>query len=180
MGLLAELYIQDGLEVPLGIQRWQGFAGVHPQMVVLPMGFSWSFHLAQCAHEHACEHAVPDSTRLVDKSPAPPLSSEHSRIMLYADNANHLALRAAVAEDSRIRLSQALNEVNLSTHEIEGPSPFGTSLGIRFDGNIGLVAATPERDSLLDQGLLGIIGGIPVNSDDVRRVVGHITVRMLL
>ena len=43
-----------------------------------------------------------------------------------------------------------------------------------------MVRATPERDAQLDQSLLALVSGAPVNSHDMQRVVGHLTCRFLL
>ena len=39
---------------------------------------------------------------------------------------------------------------------------------------------SPVRDAVFDQALLAIIDGCPITGADLRRIVGHTTIRMLL
>ena len=100
--------------------------------------------------------------------------------MIYVDNANHLGLSPGVTERSREELSKSLNAHGLATHETLHATTRATSLGALIAGDIKLVAPTPERDGRLDSALLGLINGVRVNSDDMRRVAGHITCVLLL
>ena len=178
---LCRVYISDGLEIPDEIAALRGTPGsVHPALVVLPMGWSWSFHLAQCVHEHLASVALPKADRLVDRRPVPDLATGRSCLMLCADNGNHLALNQRVCEASRAKLTKVLNEHNLATHETVHATSRATTLGVHFDGQIDLVRATPERDAQLDQSLLAVISGEPIGSEGMRRLVGHITCRLLL
>ncbi len=99
--LLASLYAKAGQSLPAEIREWLEVPGkVFPALTVLAMGFSWSFHLAQCVHEHIADNAVPAAKRFSDRKPPPTLSSRNSVIMLYADNGNHLSLSAKVCNRS--------------------------------------------------------------------------------
>ena len=181
LNLLASLYVDSGDIIPSEVQQHLGqYTSMNPEMVVLPMGCSWAFHLSQLAHDQIAMGAIPETGRIVDRSPPPPLSIHHSSLLLYADNANHISLAAATSNESRIRLSEALNRLQLSTHETEEATTRGRTLGVSFDGELGVLAATPERDSNLDQALSAIISGHPINANDMQRVVGHLTCRMLL
>ncbi len=179
--ILARLYEADGLPVPAEIQRWRKSTRfAHPCMSALSMGWSWAFHLAQCVHEEVGRRSVPEAEHLADRKPAPEMRHDRSCLMLYADNGNHLSLSGKVCEASRRKLAGALETLNLKTHETVAATTEATTLGVKFDGFIGNISATPERDSRLDQALLAILEGQRLNSDDMRKVVGHVTCRLLL
>ena len=178
---LCEVYLFDGEEIPDEIAALRGdLDTIHPALDVLPMGWSWSFHLAQCVHEHLASVALPEADRLVDRRPVPDLAAGRSCLMLYADNGNHLGLSQRICEASRVKLAKVLNDHNLKTHETVHATSQATTLGVAFDGHIGLVRTTPERDAQLDQSLLAVISGTPIGSEGMRRLVGHITCRLLL
>ena len=122
----------------------------------------------------------PEAEYLLDKRPCPPLSQSRPVVMLYADNGNHPALDRHVCDSSRQSLAQALNNKNLATHETVTAVSSSETLGVKFDGYVGLVGATPERDRRLDQTLLHIERGAFMSSSDMQRLVGHITIRLLL
>ncbi len=144
------------------------------------MGFSHAFDLAHSAHEHILSQSVPDARLLQDRAPAPKILPDKPAVLIYADNAGHLSSCKATTDSSRERLSAALNSRGLSTHEVEDGVVRGELLGVRFDGFIGTISSTPERDSLLDQSLLAVIEGAAITSDEMRRIVGHLTIRLLL
>ena len=170
-----------GNDVPNEIQCLSETAAVHPCMRVLPMGFSWAFHLAQRCHEFEAAAVLPNVDLLRDRRPFYRLTPKVSRLMLYADNNNHIALDAETADASRIVLSKRLNETGLATHEVGEAAVCGSTLGIQFNGDIGYIAVTHERDVRLDLALEELILRRPkITSADMRRIVGHITCRFLL
>ena len=150
-GLKSLMYLDDNLRVLPEILGAMSTCGdvANPVMTVIAMGWNWAFHLAQAVREHVCSIANPGSDRIRDREPVPALSPSKSSILLYADNANHLSLSRRVCNNSRARLSEELNKLNLTTHEIEEANCRGVTLGVVFDGQIGLVRATPERDANL-------------------------------
>ena len=149
-------------------------------MGVLPMGFSWAFHLAHSAHEYLASVALPEAPLIRDRRAVPDLLPSRPCLLIYADNADHLGLSATQATSSRKTLSKIVNSYGLQTHDVVDGTRFGTSIGISFDGSLGVVKTSPERDAVLDQGLLAIIRGEPITGADLRKVVGHITIRCLL
>ena len=54
-------------------------------------------------------------------------------------------------ESTRVAFSAWMNAEGLATHEIVTVGKRGSSLGVRCDGEMGIVAPKPERDALLDQ-----------------------------
>lgn len=146
-----------------------------PALAVLPMGFSWAFHLAHKAHEHLAGLTLEKSASMLDKKPVSRLLPSVSTLMIYADNANHLALSPDVCNISRLKLSAAVNACGLATHKIVGATRSGQTLGAFFDGFLGIVSPTAERSARLGQGLLAVTLGVPLSSHGMRRIVGHIT-----
>ena len=145
------------------------------------MGFSWAFHLAQRCHEFEAATVLPHADLLRDRRLFYRLVPEVSRLMLYTDNNNHIALDAETADSSRRLLSKRPNEIGLATHEVGDAAVCGSTLGIQFNGDIGYIAVTHERDVRLDLALEELIFRRPkITSADMRRIVGHITCRFLL
>ena len=115
-----------------------GYGPIHPYFQVLPMGFSWAFHLAHQAHQEIARITLPGLPFVRDRRAAPVLGGgpeAHRRgLLIYADNANHLGDEAAeIGEDQR-RLIDALHGHGLSTHDVVEPALIGESLGVRIDG----------------------------------------------
>lgn len=83
----------------------------YPFFQVLPMGFSWAFHLAHRAHhavaERAPGHPAPRLGRACERS----MPIARSAVMLYADNGNYLSVTEEEADAQRSRVSEALNGV---------------------------------------------------------------------
>ena len=181
LSLVAREFVSRGVEVPEAVRvlATSKRLGV-PAMRVLPMGFSWAFHLAHMTHVNLATQALPASTHLVDKRCAPVLDPLQSTLLLYADNAAHIALSPEVSKQSRMQLSTLLNGIGLDTHEVTEAEQVGRTLGAQFDGRTGRIGPTPERGARLDQALYGIVHGMPIDSWGMRRVVGHITSQMLV
>ena len=133
------------------------------------MGFSWAFHLAHAAHEYLAKVALPDAPLIRDRRAVPDLLPSRPCLLIYADNADHLGLSAVQATSSRKALSKIVNSHGLRTHDIVDGTRFGTSIGISFDGNLGVVKTSPERDAVLDQGLLAVIRGDPITGAELRK-----------
>lgn len=123
-------------------------APIYPHLQVLPMGFSWSFHLAHEAHLELCRRCIPRAPPLIDRRVAPKLGTGRevtgTAVMIYADNANHLGIeRDAVAEDQKVLLD-ALHEHGLDTHDLLDPCSLAESLRVRIEGVAGKVTPTPS------------------------------------
>ena len=114
--------------VPRDCQR------IHPYFKVLPMGFSWSFFLAQEALRTCVSRALPSARFLVDHEPAPSLDSPEPIVLVYADNGFHLGLDAGKVEREREQVSRYSNSVGLSTHEEGAATTLAQGLGVVVDG----------------------------------------------
>ena len=67
---------------------------VYPCLRVLPMGFSWSFYIAQEAHRHVTSISLPNTSLLQDNVPVPNLGRDGGLTVIYADNASHIGTDA--------------------------------------------------------------------------------------
>ena len=81
-------------------------ADIHPHMSVLPMGFSWAFHLAHMAHAELSTRTLPTARVVQDRRPAPMMGNSvdgcRQAVLIYADNCNHLGIdRDSVLNDQR-------------------------------------------------------------------------------
>ena len=105
---------------------------------MLPMGFSWAFHLAHMCHMELAQWVLGDVSLVLDRRFVAPHSAEPS-LLVYADNADHIGTDADKVTHRREKLSAHLNHIGLRTHEVQEACCVGTSLGVRFDGNIGVI-----------------------------------------
>ena len=68
----------------------------YPFLKVLPMGFSWAFHLAHQAHMELARRVLPTSVLIKDRRPAVRMGQADggcvSAMLIYADNNNHLGV----------------------------------------------------------------------------------------
>lgn len=159
-------------------------ASVYPHLCVLPMGFSWAFHLAHEVHCHLARRSIPGVPHLRDRRAAPVLGRGKGKsvtgVLIYADNANHFGVEErAVAEDQR-RLMETLHDHNLDTHDITSPSTLAESLGVRINGLSGEVQATPHRDWRLHRALPFLSKRPVISGEQLQVILGHVTVRALI
>eukprot|EP00959_Pyramimonas_sp_CCMP1952_P218752 4574479-Pyramimonas_sp.AAC.1 len=100
----ADVALELGLAVDIRGQDIAGREGVHPCLVVLPMGWSWSFWLAQRAHlEMLRRAAVPDDRIALGAWPLPPLTSGPAELPC-SDNINVLGVKADEVTELRDRV----------------------------------------------------------------------------
>lgn len=156
----------------------------YPFMKVLPMGFSWAFHLAHQAHVELARRCRPLVPHVRDRQPAPKLGGgrdgQNTAMLIYADNNNHLGVeRDAVSLDQQIMLD-TLRKVGLDTHDLTDSSTLAESLGVRINGASGLVQPTPTRDWRLDRALWALCTRPSITGEQLQVIVGHMTVRALL
>ena len=179
--LKAELgFLPAEVETLLG----EGEGPIYPCLAVLPMGFSWAFHLAHQAHMHLAATTLTHAPFLRDRHPAPVLGrgleTPLSALLIYADNANHIGVERQRVQDDQDRLQQALHIRGLETHDVENCATLAESLGVRIDGLGGLVTPTAKRDWRLDRALQGLRARPVMSGEQLQVVVGHMTIRALL
>lgn len=153
-------------------------------MSVLPMGFSWAFHLAHQGHVELAKRTLPGVPLLRDRRVAPRLGQERDSVsrglLIYADNANHLGVCPEVVDHDQARMMDALHDHGLSTHDITNASSLAESLGVRINGLSGQVVPTPKRDWRLDRALQRLASRPWITGEELQVVVGHMTCRALL
>ncbi len=167
-------------EIVDSISEFLGTSYLYPRITVLPMGFSHAFLWAHEAHCEIVRRSLPGVPLLLDRRPPPHFPSTPAAVMVYADNANHIGVDCEDVDVNRGRLSKLTNALGLSTHDVVAAGTTRVSLGTKYDGCLGRLDATPERDARLDQSLEALIQGYSVSGDDLRRVLGHVTGRCLL
>ena len=159
-------------------------APIFPCMAVLPMGFSWAFHLAHQAHTYLANQALLQVKLLRDRSVAPRLQSSGgdglTAMLIYADNNNHVGIDRDAVQSDQDLVMEILHKCGLATHDVEAPSSLAESLGVRIDGLSGTVGPTPKRDWRLDRALGACNGRVKLSGKELQVIVGHITVRALL
>ena len=100
--------------------------------------------------------------------------------MVYADNCDHMGPNAVAVDQNRVVMSEYVIDLGLATHDIVCASTTGTSLGIHYDGEVGIVSGSPLRDVVLDKACSAILLGAKLNGLDMQTILGHATVRMML
>ena len=100
--------------------------------------------------------ALPHTPLIEDRRPPPDICGAGGAPMAYADNALHMGADPAEVEERRLRLSAVVNGCGLDTHEIVEAATVGSGLGVRFNGVLGTLSASPSRDWDLDQSLLAL------------------------
>ncbi|CAL1158499.1 unnamed protein product, partial [Cladocopium goreaui] len=118
-----------------------------PAVSVLPMGFSWSFYLVQCIHEHSVCRALDIGREqlVLEGFPAPLLSGGECVAMPYCDNAHVLSFCEDLCNAGSLAAQSDLTSLGFTTHEEEQANTFFKTLGGVVDGVAGEVRTTPER-----------------------------------
>ena len=124
----------------------------YPHVSVMPMGFSWAFHLA-----HLVRTPLMRDRELLNPLGRGVGCSEKA-ILVYADNANRLGIDAESVNADHKVMVESLEQHGLSTHDIVEASTLAESLGIRIDGLRGRITPTCERDWRLDRALEAELG----------------------
>lgn len=159
---------------------------IYPCMRVLPMGFSWAFHLAHQSHMELSRRALPGVPFLRDRHAAPVLGGDLSHgdqgsaMLVYADNNNHLGVSPHLVDKDQESMISALHSKNLATHDVTSANTLAESLGVRIDGLAGYVQPTASRDWRLDRALRQLVQRPFINGEQLQVVVGHLTCRALI
>ena len=64
-----------------------------------------------------------------------------------------------VVDNNRVTMSTRVDSLGLSKHDIVEASTEGASLGVHYNGVIGLATGSPEKGTVLDQALTSISKG---------------------
>ena len=158
-------------------------APIYPHMQVLPMGFSWAFHLAHQAHVEIAQRTLPLTPLIRDRLPMQRIggaSGSNDAMLIYADNNNHVGVDRESVNQQHHAMLKALDSHGLATHDLVEATTLAESLGVRIDGLGGRVTPTATRDWRLDRALEALLWGASISGKELQIVVGHLTVRALL
>ena len=86
------------------LELGRNFIEIAPRFRVLPMGFSWAFHLAHVAHEELATQSLPGIPFIRDRQPFPDLIKA-TAILVYADNCDHMGPDQVVVDSNRVKMS---------------------------------------------------------------------------
>ncbi|CAK0841452.1 unnamed protein product [Prorocentrum cordatum] len=154
-----EVALELGLAVDVCGQEFTGREMVHPCLVVLPMGWSWSFWLVQRIHlEMLRRAAVPDDRIALGAWPLPPLTSGPVELP-YSDNINVPGVRAGEVTELRDRVAARFSEEGFSMHEISETSVHSTILGADVGGHPPVTRRTGQKLWLLRGALQWLASG---------------------
>jgi hypothetical protein len=118
---------------------------IAPCLLILPMGWTWSFWLVQTMHEEfLAEAGFSSSSCLVSQWSAPPLS-EVPIAMPYCDNLTLLGHDEKRVNADLSRLILLFESKGFELHEIEWAGLTRDILGARFDGHANVVRPRGER-----------------------------------
>ena len=172
--------------VPEGLQVFacDHVAPIYPCMKVLPMGFSWAFHLAHEAHVFVANKELPLVPMIRDKRELQrhgiDSKDASSSMLIYADNCNHLGVDQQQLFSEHSAVIGALGKHGLETHDIVEPATLAESLGVRIDGLGGVVTSTASRDWRLHRAIDALLQGAAISGAEMQVVVGHLTIRAML
>ena len=156
-------------------------APIYPCMKVLPMGFSWAFHLAHEAHVYVAGQELPLVPMIRDKRELQRHGvgnkDTSSSMLIYADNCNHLGVDQQQLFMEHGSVIGALGKHGLETHDIVEPAE---SLGVRIDGLGGFVTSTASRDWRLHRAIDALLQGAAISGAEMQVIVGHLTIRAML
>ncbi|CAK0900553.1 unnamed protein product [Prorocentrum cordatum] len=154
-----EVALELGLAVDVCGQEFAGRERVHPCLVVLPMGWSWSFWLVQRIHlEMLRRAAVPDDRIALGAWPLPSLTSGPVELP-YSDNINVLGVRAEEVTELRDRVVARFSEEGFSMREISETSVHSTILGADVGGHPPVTRRAGQKLWLLRGALQWLASG---------------------
>lgn len=107
---------------------------VTPVLTALPMGFSWSLHLCQCAVEEVLKRALPGVEQIVDGRPAPVLDDSTVAWLAYVDSLCLFGTDPALVQRHRQMVLQEFQAAGLVLYEIFDPVQDQVMLGYQMGG----------------------------------------------
>ncbi|CAK0874147.1 unnamed protein product, partial [Prorocentrum cordatum] len=161
--------------------QFYGRDAVAPAFRVLPMGFSWSFYLAQIVHSSVVKGVLPDTAGLVlqDRQPGPTIGSRGLVSLPYCDNHATGAGSPELADGARIAVARQLTADGFAVHEEEDASLWAESLGFAIDGLTGEVGPTAKRATRLAAAGRWLARRPRVTGVMLERFLGHCTFQLM-
>ena len=187
---LSEFFAFDSITVALASQWgatqdvWGNplpFDGdVFPVLLVLPMGWSWSFWIVQTLHEEFLKEAGFTNERLLTSAwPAP--SVERQPLALpYCDNLTVIGVSAPVVDSALSSLMKVFTRHGFELHEIEWAGVTRDVLGFTFRGDQRCVRPKPLRAWTLAQALRGAARARFLSGRQLQKLVGHFVSQVLV
>ena len=149
---------------------------VTPQLLVLPMGWSWSLWFCQTMHEFLFErHGIPSCMQIQDRRACPPLKGSDVAGAVYVDNfllASHDPRQLGVVQSKH---TACMNQLGLRIHEIAEPSTSITFAGLEFDGSAHTIRVSTSRVWKLRLGIDHLLSCFRVHGKSLEIVMGHLT-----
>ena len=189
------------LGVPPGLEHWFSLPGIRakflpwcpearnlpsdtwmvPLLNVLPMGWSWSLHLAQRSHETVgVRSGLSPSLRLVDKHSGVPLTTGGCRSAVYVDNFLIIGQDRDKVQEAERGHREKLEELGLPVHESTDGATDVDYVGLHFDGKNHEIRLSWNRLWRLRLGIKHIATLPRVSGTQLEKLVGHITWALLL
>ncbi|CAK0908034.1 unnamed protein product, partial [Prorocentrum cordatum] len=161
--------------------HFYGRDAVAPAFRVLPMGFSWSFYLAQIVHSSVVKGVLPDTAGLVlqDRQPGPTIGSRGLVSLPYCDNHATGAGSPELADGARIAVARQLTADGFAVHEEEDASLWAESLGFAIDGLTGEVGPTAKRAARLAAAGRWLARRPKITGVMLGRFLGHCTFQLM-
>ena len=153
-----------------------------PELLVLPMGWSWSLHMCQSVLNHALVRAsFPASRQISDGSVSAVIVQPDGNISAgYVDNFAVLGADRALVKQKRDAICNVLrDEMGLPVHELSGAEPAGTFIGLQFSGG-RVFRVRDSRMHRLRSAIQCVLRRGRASGDVIRILVGHITFACLL
>lgn len=145
-----------------------------PAIIVLPMGFSWSFYLVQHIHEQSVLRSlgITRDELILEGRPVPTILNNGVCSLPYCDNVHTLSPNKEICSNSKQSIVDDLEDLGFELHEDEPASLEFETLGGVIDGFRGEIRPTSRRAWRIKLAF-EYITTIPVSSKTVEKLIGH-------
>ncbi len=161
-------------------RRVGGETWIVPELLVLPMGWTWSLWYCQTMHEHLlAHHGIPRDIQVQDRKALAPLSGSEICGAIYVDNfmvVGHDPQTVGLAHSQHVN---RMNDLGLHIHEEADVSTTMSFAGLEFDGASRQVRVSCGRVWKIRLAIDHILGGDRLHGKSLEVVVGHITWALL-
>jgi len=145
-----------------------------PAIVVLPMGFSWSFYLVQHIHESAVLRAldIDRGSLILEGHPIPKLNDDSILSLPYCDNIHVLSTDKDQCNKGCEKVCSELRQLGFELHEEEEANLFFNTLG----GTLNVAAGEVRPTALRAWRIMAAFEHIesrPVSGRTVQKLLGH-------
>ena len=154
----------------------------YPQLVVMPMGWSWAFYFAQAAHKDLIQKFsnFTEGDFLEAGRPPPSIVAGSTSVHAYCDNLTVFGVEPLSVQKATDAITCGLELEGFSVHERESAANYAVSVGIEINGIQGLVTCSPARRWKLRYALLWLASRPMVSGKQLERAIGHTTFAFLL